>query len=97
MQTDEEWLSRPGIVVDSRHRAVGEQIGQISSLLNFCVTVPQVISVCIRRRRLVRKVVQAAAAKSPEMIVAALERTVIRQITQMPFPDERGGVTCFLQ
>ena len=43
------------------------------------------------------EVIQCAAAKAPEVIVAALERAKFGQPAEVPFTDERGAVTCLLQ
>ena len=37
--------------------------------------------------------IDGARAMSEELVVAALERAEPRQRAQVPFPDERGGVT----
>src|SRR5437879_7657809 len=45
----------------------------------------------------VREIVQGPAAKPVEMIVATLQRTKLRQKTQMPLANQRRAVASFLQ
>src|SRR6185503_18264480 len=93
MQAEEKRLLGFRIVANYFHRAVAEQIRQVTSLVNFSAVVPEIVGVSTRVG-LVRKVIQRPALKTPEVIVAALERTVIRQIPQMPFSDERRAISC---
>ena len=79
MQADEEWLALFDVAVDRLDRLVGEQVRQITVLVNFDVVVPEVVGIGLGAAGLVREVVETAAAESPEMFVAALERSDNRE------------------
>ena len=44
-----------------------------------------------------REVIEGAAAESPEVIVAALERAEVGQIAEVPFAEQGGAVAGFLE
>ena len=43
------------------------------------------------------EIVGTAAEYPEELVVATLQRTEIRQLTKMPFPDERRAIPRLLQ
>ena len=70
-------------------RAVGEQLGEIAILLDPRRAVPEILGA----GEAMGEIVDAAAAQSPEFLVAAFVRAVFRQQAEMPFADQRGRVT----
>ena len=88
-------FSRP--TANERHSLIPQQFGQISGLMNGHVAIPEIIGRGVCRSGLVREVIERASAKTPEVIVAALERAVVGQPAQMPLADEHGLVACSLQ
>src|SRR5213078_2735675 len=57
----------------------------------------EVVGVAWRGGRLVREVVDAAAAEAPEMVVAALQGAVVGQRAEMPLADEGRAIARFAQ
>src|SRR5438105_9581260 len=92
VQAEEERLLGRGIVLDYRHSALAQQIGQVSRLVNLRVVIPKVVAIGVRRAGLVSEVIQRAGPKAPEVIVSTFQRAVIREKTKMPFADQRGAV-----
>jgi hypothetical protein len=93
MQTEQKRLLGLGVVVDNGDGAVAQKIGQVTVLLNLDVTIPKIVGVCRRRAELVRVIVERAAAKPIEVIIAALQRAEVRKTTQVPFPYKSRAVT----
>ena len=79
MQADEEWLSLFDVTIDRFDRLFGEQIREVTSLVNLDVVVPEIVGIGLGAARLMREVVEIASAESPEMVVAALEGSIIRE------------------
>ena len=95
MQADEEWFSLFDVAIDRLDGLFGEQIRQVTSLVNFDIVVPEIVGIGLGAARLMREVVQIASAESPEMVVAALEGPIIRKTAEMPFAKKRSAVTGF--
>ena len=94
MQAKEEWTAGLRITVNTRNCTITNKVGQIASLMDFDVVFPQVVAT---HSGFVRKVIQTPAAKTPEMIIATLERAELRQPPEMPFADHGGLVSGRLQ
>src|SRR6185436_21044602 len=62
------------------HGLVGQQVGQVSGLLDARVSIPEVRLAVVS----MREVIDRGAANAPELFVAALQRTVVRQLSEMP-------------
>ncbi len=98
MQTQEKRLTLRRVVLNNLNRVVSDELGQIPLFFNPGVAVPQPVSDAIAaRRQFVREVIDAAVFEAPEMVVATLERTVVRKISQMPFPEQRCPIASRLQ
>src|SRR3954453_813790 len=93
VEADHEWLGRFGVSVDDLDGARAEHLGEVAVLVDGDIVVPEVVSIAV----LVRVVVDGAAAETIEMIVAALERTEVRQQAEMPLADKGGAVAGLLQ
>ena len=89
VQAEQEWLLA-SVLLYHGNCSLAEQIGEIAGFVHLSITIPKVVA---PRFALVRVVIESAAAKSPIMIVPALQRAIIRQPAQVPFADERRGVS----
>src|SRR5687768_2156989 len=85
VQAEEEGRLLRGERLDRRDGAIAEEIGHIAHLLGPRVAVPQVMS----SGGIVVEIIDAAAAKPPEMIIAALQRIIFGELAEVPFADER--------
>src|SRR5581483_2341171 len=94
VQAEEVWPLR---FFDDRYGAIAEKIGQVAGLMDFRVAVPQVFGTGRGNSVLVGEVIERAAAKSPEVIVAALQGSEIGQRAEVPFTEQRGFVAGFFQ
>src|SRR4051812_26112043 len=65
--------------------------------MDFCVIVPQVLVTVLAHTIFMREVVEGTATESPEMVVTALQRTVVRQPSKVPFPNQSRAVTGLFQ
>src|SRR5207248_1380286 len=90
MQAKEEWTAGLRITVNTRNCTITNKVGQIASLMDFDVVFPQVVAT---HSGFVRKVIQTPAAKTPEMIIATLERAELRQPPEMPFADQSRAIS----
>src|SRR4029450_6077601 len=88
-----ERLLRSCIALDRLHRALAEEVGHIANAIDRHLLLVE------RHWRLaaVIKIVGIAAENSEEVVVAALERTEVGQIAEVPFADQRGAVARFLE
>ena len=94
MQAEREGLARLRVAVDDVDGAIAEQFGGVAHLLDGHVVVPEIGLVI---GAFVPIVVDAAAAESVEVIVAALQRAEFRQFAEVPLADERRRIAGFLQ
>jgi hypothetical protein len=85
VQAQKERLPRGRVAVDELHRVVAEQIGEIAVLARGHAVGPQI--------GIVVEIIRGASADAVEMVVAALERAVFRQRSQMPFAHQHRRVT----
>ena len=85
MQAQQEGLSSFGIAVDDIDGVAAEQIRQIANLFHLDVFVPQVVRV--------GKVVDRAATKTIEVVIAAQQRAILRQQAEMPLANEGGPIS----
>src|SRR5207244_8594047 len=79
---------------DHADRAIPEQRRQITRLPHGNIAVPEIR---LLTARVVRVVIDGAASEAEEVVVAALQWTELRQVAEMPFPDERRPVAGFPQ
>ena len=80
----------PRVPLDRVDGPVAEQVGHIAGLPDGDIAVPQVGFVA---GVAVRVVVERTGAEAPEVLVAALQRSERRQHAQVPFADQRRGIT----
>jgi hypothetical protein len=80
-------------LLEHRDCPVAEELGQVAGLADVCGAVPQVRQAI----EFVGEIVDPAAADAPELVEPAPERTVIRQLAEVPLADERGGIAAFAQ
>ena len=76
---------------DDTGNALPDQAREISLGIDRAVVVPQIGFAA----GLVRKIIQRAAAKAPEMLIAAFLRVKFGQKPQMPLADQIGVVSGF--
>src|SRR5579859_1511261 len=65
--------------------------------MDLCVVIPKIVLALIGCSVFVGEVVESATSETPEMIVAALQRTVVRQPAEVPFADQRRAVSGLFQ
>src|SRR5437762_14191641 len=65
--------------------------------MNLRIIVPKIFRVGVGPAGFVREVIQPAAAKAEEVVVATLERAEIRQPTEMPLTEQGRAVSGLLQ
>ena len=87
MQADEEGLAIFHIAVNRLDGLFGEQVCQITVLVDFDIVIPQVVRVGLGAAGFMCEIIQTASAESPEMIVATLERPEIGERAEMPFAE----------
>jgi hypothetical protein len=92
MKAQKEWLTRFGVAVDDADGAVTEECCEVSGFMYEHVFVPEIFVGSSCR---VVEVIDCAHAESVEVVIAAFERTEIRQRAEVPLADERRSVTCF--
>src|SRR5215510_6368816 len=76
---------------DEANRTVREQVCEISLVLGWFEIFIQVVPA---RGVLVRKVIGPRSIDAIELVEAVTIRAEFGQISQMPFADQRGFVTC---
>ena len=72
---------------------VAEQFGEVACLVDLGVLIPQVLGNVGAGAGFVGEVVEAASAKSVEVVVATLERSIVREPAEVPLADEGGAVS----
>ena len=104
MQAQQKRLSRPGVSLDHLDRPIAEQVRHVANSLNRDLLLVELARepgyrelVGLEGVRTMVEIVCAAAEDSEELIVAALQRTEIRQRAEMPFADQRGAIARLLQ
>ena len=99
MQTEQERLFRPGVSLDRLHRAIAEQIRHVAVALDRHLLLMQLIGLRPSARMVgtMIEIIGGTAEDAEEMVVAALERTEIRQKTEVPLSDQRRGIARLLQ
>src|SRR5690349_11590590 len=71
-------------------RAIGQQIRQVAFSEDLLVALPEIVRAS---EAVVGEEVDRARPMAEELLITALERTEPWQRTQVPFADERSGVT----
>src|SRR5579859_6772129 len=94
MKAYQEGLPRFRVAIHDVNGAATEQIGQVAHLVNLHVVIPQVVAVI---RAGVHVVVERATAESVKMVIATLQRTELRQYTEMPLANQSRALSDFLQ
>src|SRR5262245_35108954 len=106
MEAEQEGLTRPGISLDGLHRPLAEQVRHVTVALDrhflfIKLAVDQAAGEAeceiAQRVRTMIEIVGSAREDAEEMVVAAPQRTEIRQEAEMPFADQRGAVARLLQ
>src|ERR1700742_107608 len=104
METQQKRLLRPGVALDSLDRALSEQVGHIAVPLDRYLLFMKLMRQPRERQHIglgsfgaMIEVIGAAAENSEKLIVTALQRTEVRQFTEMPFADEGRAVADLLQ
>ena len=92
MQAQQKRAAGFRIAIDNVHGAAAQQVGEIAHLMDGHVVVPQIILVLIG----VGVVIHRSATQPVEVIVSALQRAVLRELTQMPLTNQRGAVADLL-
>src|SRR5216683_545898 len=75
MQAEQERPPGFRIVVNDLHSAAPQQIGEVACLMDWDIIIPEIFLMSSG----VRIIVHSTAAESVKMIIAALERTKLRQ------------------
>ena len=97
MQADQEGPICSGVAGDLSHSAVAEQVREVANLVNLGIAIPQIVRVAVRRAIFVAEIVQRAAAKTVEAVIATFQRPEIRQPAEVPFADQCRAVADALQ
>src|SRR6266478_3262287 len=94
METEEITLRRHGRRLDKGDRPLAQHFGDIALPLDRRLALVEVVLTPIAKMR----VIAGIAAHDPEeLVIPALQRTVARQIAEMPFANERGAVAGITQ
>src|SRR5690606_29896858 len=73
---------------------VAEELGEVAGLLNLRIAVPEAVAGgFVGQIEAVLKVVDAAFAEAPEMVVAALEGAVIGEMAEVPLAHQGCSIT----
>jgi hypothetical protein len=92
VKAQKKWLTRFGVAVDDADGTVTEECCEVSGFMYEHVFVPKIF---VESSCRVVEVIDRADAESIEVVIAAFERTEIRQRAEVPLADERRSVTCF--
>src|SRR5882724_5907849 len=92
VQANHERLAGFCISIDHVNRPAAEHVGQVARLMDRSIVVPKVSLVTF-----VREIVDRAAAKSVEVVIATLQRAKLWQNTQVPLANQSRTVTGLLQ
>ncbi len=94
MEAQKEGAPRLRRVVHILHRTVGQQIGEVSGLLDQRFVL---VKIGPPAAVLMGEIVSAAARHAEELIVAALEGPEPRKVAHVPLADEAGRIPAPLQ
>jgi hypothetical protein len=99
MQAHQERLLRSGVALNGLHRPIAEQVRHVAVPLDRHLLFVKLarLRAGAQRIRTMIEIVGSAAEDAEEVIVAALQWTEIRKVTEMPFADQRGAVARLLQ
>jgi hypothetical protein len=89
-----ERLASCGVSDDGVDRACRDQVGDVAGLRDGCLVLPQV---GVPHAISMSEVVDPAAEDPEKFFVAALDRTVVREVTGVPLADQSRAITTALQ